>query len=624
MDYRTAMPTDDPAVTAPAPPASRAVAPAGRLRFLRRPVRIAFTLIAAASLLVLTLLASNLGGLFRAGPLRITINDFEKPLLWGFAGAAALLIQEWRRTAWRRTAILLLSALAVLAMVNFARDLTPIVTAADFAVIELYTELATEGRLLLGPYSRFGWNHPGPLYFYLQAPLYALGGHKAASLYAGALAINLASIIALAWVTAREKRGWLLVCLTAACVVFAWRVPRFLASPWTAHVPILPSLAFAVLCAATASGRWRLLPLTIVFGTFVAQTHLALVPMVALLLGAVVMLGLARAWSGDAAVRSILHASAWIAVVLWLLPISEALSHAGGNVAELWHFFVANPGDGHPLREAFVYWSYGLTGILRPDFALPWGGHIALQHLWWAVACAIGQVLLLAAILRRDVRAGRRFEACLAAAALSASSLGLWALTRIRGDIVDHEIFWLSALGALNVAVIGSACLRVLPLPAPRRWSADALAIGACVVLLLLGLNLGVAHLKDLTSFELRRTERAVIPATHTAIRSYLGEEDVRSPIIRIDGERWSEAAGVLLRLYQDRIPFSLDDPSLPMFAETFSVTGQEDAVIHIGTLEGHRELRGRPSNAVILEAHPLYVDAIRITPVSVRGSDAR
>ena len=98
-------------------------------------------------------------------------------------------------------------ALGILAIVLFSRLTPPITTDSDFAVTELYTDLATRGRLLVGPYSRFGWNHPGPFYFYLQAPLYALGGHKAASLYAGALAMNLAALITLAWVVWRGARG---------------------------------------------------------------------------------------------------------------------------------------------------------------------------------------------------------------------------------------------------------------------------------------------------------------------------------------------------------------------------------------------------------------------------------
>ena len=43
--------------------------------------------------------------------------------------------------------------------------------ASDFALLELSTDEALRGTQLLGPYSRFGWRHPGPAYFYLQAPL---------------------------------------------------------------------------------------------------------------------------------------------------------------------------------------------------------------------------------------------------------------------------------------------------------------------------------------------------------------------------------------------------------------------------------------------------------------------
>ena len=39
-------------------------------------------------------------------------------------------------------------------------------------------------------YSRFGWHHPGPLYFYLLAPWYWLSG-STAGMQAGALVINL-------------------------------------------------------------------------------------------------------------------------------------------------------------------------------------------------------------------------------------------------------------------------------------------------------------------------------------------------------------------------------------------------------------------------------------------------
>jgi 4-amino-4-deoxy-L-arabinose transferase-like glycosyltransferase len=159
------------------------------------------------------------------------------------------------RSTRRRLAACALAAAGLIAAVVFARLTPPLTTTADLAITELYTSVAAQGRLLVGPYSRFGWHHPGPLYFYLQAPVYALAGSAAAALFAGALALNLASFAILVWTLAREDKGALAALVPAAVLAFAWREPRLLASPWTAHVPVLPSIAFVVLCAAAAGRR---------------------------------------------------------------------------------------------------------------------------------------------------------------------------------------------------------------------------------------------------------------------------------------------------------------------------------------------------------------------------------
>src|SRR5688500_15389528 len=97
----------------------------------------------------------------------------------------------------RRGPFLALAAAAILAIavVITARAMPPIVTSSDLAVTELYTELATRGQLLVGPDSRFAWNHPGPIYFYVLAPLYAASGHRAGALFSAVLAIYLDAII---------------------------------------------------------------------------------------------------------------------------------------------------------------------------------------------------------------------------------------------------------------------------------------------------------------------------------------------------------------------------------------------------------------------------------------------
>ena len=58
----------------------------------------------------------------------------------------------------------------IVVLVAIARGADRFTPTSDTAVIESYTLQASQGRLLLGPYSRFAWHHPGPFYFFLMAP----------------------------------------------------------------------------------------------------------------------------------------------------------------------------------------------------------------------------------------------------------------------------------------------------------------------------------------------------------------------------------------------------------------------------------------------------------------------
>jgi len=77
------------------------------------------------------------------------VRDFRRPIL--FVGLCALG-----------------SGLVVAGLTAFFRwssgDLYPV---SDQAILEIYTLHAVRGFWTLGPYSQFGWHHPGPLYFYL-------------------------------------------------------------------------------------------------------------------------------------------------------------------------------------------------------------------------------------------------------------------------------------------------------------------------------------------------------------------------------------------------------------------------------------------------------------------------
>src|SRR3954467_5648186 len=94
---------------------------------------------------------------------------------------------------------LALTAAAILV----ARGGRPVVPVSDTAVIESYTLYASRAQLLVESNSRYGWHHPGPLYFYLLARVYTLAGASTPGLSAGALLINIESISIVAWVLCR-------------------------------------------------------------------------------------------------------------------------------------------------------------------------------------------------------------------------------------------------------------------------------------------------------------------------------------------------------------------------------------------------------------------------------------
>src|ERR1019366_7389957 len=121
------------------------------------------------------------------------------------------------------------------------RGAVPTWPVGDGAMTELYTIHATHGSQLLGAYSQFGWHHPGPLFFYLLAPLYVLGGRSVAAFDAGALAINLASVGIIVWVIARrnDPLSFVLEVLLGLLALYVVRVPELLTSAWNPHPPVL-------------------------------------------------------------------------------------------------------------------------------------------------------------------------------------------------------------------------------------------------------------------------------------------------------------------------------------------------------------------------------------------------
>ena len=419
-------------------------------------------------------------------------------------------VSAWRRRWLRRAGIIGAIAMLLLALsVGSARSRRTF-PAGDGALIESYTLLATQGRLVYGPYSRYGWHHPGPIYFWTAAPFYVLADHKTAGLYVGVMFINMASIVAAVWVVARFASPSLTVTMLIALVGYVWRARGIILSAWNPHVPIMPAVALIAMCAAIAAGEVTLLPLAAVFASFAAQTYVGLVPYSVGLSALAVIVAIARSriasgiWA-DPRTRRLLNLTAWLLVVLWSGPIAEQMTHTPGNLTRIWRFF-GEAHDGPTMGQAFIAWADNVAGIFLPAFQFRGGGVFRPSESWWPLVWAPLQLLLLApAILVLAKR--RSFDAAFAATTLAGLIIAFWSVTRVVGSIPEYGTVWITAIGMLGTVALTRAGIALVA-DATRRLTA-APVVGDKMHLRCRGCRMRSDRVSDVSRHEPRCTNTA-------------------------------------------------------------------------------------------------------------------
>ncbi len=258
----------------------------------------------------------------------------------------------------------------------------------DGSILELDVLHATEFRQRLGPYSRFHWNHPGPLYFYLAAPLYAFFENES---FAVNLAAALIKSVCLAGIVMmllrRASPGFALMGMIglAATQWPVWNVPLYIddAYPWNSLyniwnpvIVLLPVLALQFAGALFAAGRVYMIVPMAILGSLAVQCHIGTAPVVgATGLSAVVMYALQRprAAFGPEEWRAGLGLI-FAALLIWAPPLHEELTESPGNLTKL---------------AAFAL--HGAPELPRPDFAAALATVVAklasfpmLPYLAWA------------------------------------------------------------------------------------------------------------------------------------------------------------------------------------------------------------------------------------------------
>jgi len=516
-------------------------------------------------------------------------------LIWGICAAGLVALFIWSAALPGRT--------------------PPVFPEGDPAVIELYTWQACHGLWAYGPYSRFGWHHPGPLYFYLLAPFYAASGHHTLALDAGAFAINLVTLTIAVWALVRFARTPMALAVLVALAGYVFEVARLLTSVWNPHVLLVPFGALIVIAAMVMAGRLALLPILLAIGSFAAQSHAGLLPVVIVVCLSALAGGL---WQTRQRRWFWLALSAGLLALLWALPIMEQLTAPTGNLTAMVHFFGPSgpAGAGISFSDAVIVWADTLTAAARAEVVVPYGNVITISPSLWRPMLAALEVLLLGLAAWHLRRRQRDIESALALICAIASVVGLVSIARIRGGLVDHLVGWVTLLGVLNIGVLIGTALTWIDERSPgifRRLAPIAALAGPALVI---GVAwYGAARLEFQRQEVVRKSTGGRTPtqALYQELRVAMTRAKIQKPLIHAAVLSWPQAAGIALQLTKRESPFASD--LVWLFGPQVTPRGDEDADVTVADTPTRHTLSQRPGDCMILERHGTSLHLLAVPP---------
>ena len=475
------------------------------------------------------------------------------------------------------------AAAAVVVAVAMVRARGAEIPTSDRALTELYTLRAARLGLSVGAYSRFGWNHPGPLFFYLAAPLYVASGYRYAAIAMTALLVNVASLIGIGVLMRRHASAATTMAVGASLGLYLWRFDDLATSAWNPHVAVLPLALLFVASAAAAAGRLSALPLACAAFSFVVQAHVAFVVPAAACVAASAVVWLASQRSDarrEGTSTRAIGVSIAVLAILWAPPLRDQLS-GDRNLGQLVSFF-ASDAPRHELNRSVAVFAREFTTLVEPsdpalDAALYTrdAGSKALRG--WQAAAGI-EIVLLLILAGLALRSGRTFDAAWAGATAAAAIAAVLAIMRIRGAIEPYLIVWVGLLGTMAIGVLtGAALERVV---AANSSAGSRLRAAADAVVALLCGGVLVTGLARVVREPVERPDAAAVRTLSGAAAAFLDDAHPGVPAIHIVQSAWPIAAGIVLQLTKADRPVAVERGWESMFGRPFRETGGEIALI--------------------------------------------
>jgi hypothetical protein len=284
---------------------------------------------------------------------------------------------------------------------------------SDYAVDAIHIEQARHFKEIHGNFSRFGFNHPGPAFYYVYAAgeeIFYRGLHIVPSPYNAHVLSCLILQVFFFWAAVVVSASWVRRPLFVPLTLLAFAIHLHFAdnafiSTWPPRVLLMPFLCFVVGAASIAVGNLRHLPITALAGCFLVHGHVAQ-PLYVLPLSALAyVLGWRKQRAGAPKPSSpfrafrAAHVLAAACIGVFLIPIAIDLSAgAESNLARILEFETSLHGAGKPLWKALTffvsYFGYVkkqelFLTIFGPERAQAIGEHAVGYFLWGFIILAI-------------------------------------------------------------------------------------------------------------------------------------------------------------------------------------------------------------------------------------------
>ncbi len=555
----------------------------------------------------------------------------------------------------KRVAALALTILITLLLVANSADFfrQPYQEVWDSAANSLSVLRAKHFAQVYGPYSRWGFYHPGPTLFYVQAlgewlfhdTLGWTCSPFAGQVVAHALVMNgffVAALMILAhWLLPGRPRWWFL------CGALALAVPHFTAmgrvpsydvlrgpsaflSPWSAHALVLPFLCLLAAGSSVAAGRAADLPVLALAGGYLLQLHVA-EPMFVFPVFALAYGGLARRaalpgrWLGSPwRVCPRVHVAAGLILLFFALPFLYDLARGrDSNLAVIWQH-VREYHTHKPLERAVFYFlMFGAYTAYNPadnefaayDHAGMWAflrAHAGLYLLWSVVAAAAFWAILAAwrdrktAGERGEGNPGGRFRAW------AAVFLGLIiALTLRWNSHQDDQMFYFNSwftfavyyFAALLALAVGCAALRRTIGPG---WLERGL--GAGIVCAAAVSHASALRLTDPDPAATRALQADILRLKTESRATPAGLEPDPVRLLHFEYDTSPVAVGVALQLARDGIPFCTENRWHAYFGDALDWSHSPVAALPGGTVQVWRFLHAPSSPSGVHLTTPPYL----------------